>query len=54
MKVDSEIALNKNFKKILNRIKIIEEKFLKDGEKLDKMPAETFVEYWKQAKTVEK
>jgi len=53
MKVDSEIALNKNFKKILNRIKIIEEKCLKVGEKLDEISPETFINYWKEAKNKE-
>ena len=54
MKVDSEIALNKNFKKILNRIKIIEEKCLKLDEKLDTLSKENFKKYWEEAKSVEK
>ena len=54
MNIDSEIALNKNFKKVLNRIKIIEENCLKEGQELDTIPSEVFLQYWKQAKNVEK
>lgn len=54
MKVDSEVALNKSFKKVLNRIKIIEEKLLKPDEKLDTISPETFLEYWKISKSMEK
>jgi len=54
MNVDSEIALSKNFKKILNRIKIIEETYLGSGETLDKISHEEFFKYWEQAKTAEK
>jgi XTP/dITP diphosphohydrolase len=53
-KIDSEIALNKSFKKVLNRISIMEEELLKADEKLDTITPETFKEYWKQAKTMEK
>ena len=52
--VDSEIALNKNFKKILNRIKIIEEKCLSKGQNIDEIPPEAFGEYWEEAKSTEK
>jgi len=54
MNIDSEIALSKNFKKILNMIKYIEEKFLKDDETLDKIPKEEFLRFWEEAKNVEK
>jgi len=54
MKVDSEVALNKSFKKVLNRIKIIEENLLKADEKLDSIAPETFLEYWKVSKSMEK
>lgn len=54
MNIDSEIALNKNFMKILNRIRIIEEKFLKEGEKLDNIMPEEFITYWESAKSLEK
>lgn len=52
MNVDSEIALNKSFKKVVNRIKIIEEKCLKQDEKLDEISPETFIQYWKNAKSM--
>ena len=54
MKVDSEIALNKHFKKVLNRIRIIEEKCLKSDEKIEEISYETFMEYWEAAKSTEK
>ena len=53
MKVDSEIALNKNFKKILNRIKKIEEISLKNEKNIENMPGEKFLEYWNIAKSTE-
>lgn len=53
MKVDSEIALNKNFKKILNRIKKIEEISLKNDENIENMPGKIFLEYWNKAKSTE-
>ena len=53
-KIDSEIALNKSFKKVLNRISIMEEKLLKPDEKLDTIAPGVFKEYWKMAKTMEK
>lgn len=53
-KVDSEISLNKSFKKVLNRIKKIEELALKDGENIENMPPEEFCNYWEKSKSVEK
>jgi len=54
MKVDSEIALNKNFKKILNRIKVIENICIENGQNIDKITKQEFLEYWEKAKNVEK
>ena len=54
MKVDSEIALNKNFKKILNRIEKIEEISLKNEKNIENMPSKMFLEYWNNAKSTEK
>jgi tetrapyrrole methylase family protein/MazG family protein len=53
MKVDSEIALNKNFKKILNRIEKIEEISLKNEKNIENMPSKMFLEYWNNAKSTE-
>ncbi len=54
MKVDSEIALNKCFKKILNRVKIIEKLSSESGKKIDEITDAEFVKYWDAAKSEEK
>ena len=53
MKVDSEIALNKNFKKVLNRVKFIEKKCLENNQDITQIPHETFASYWEDAKSTE-
>lgn len=50
MDVDAEVALSKSFKKFLNRIRIIEEKLLKSGEKIDEISPAIFEEYWEKSK----
>lgn len=54
MAVDSEIALNKSFKKILNRIKIIEKLSKERGKKIDEITYTEFIECWNMAKSEEK
>jgi len=54
MNIDSEIALNKNFKKVLNRIRFIEEKCMGNDENIENMQAEAFLRYWQEAKNAEK
>lgn len=52
--VDSEVSANKEFENTKKRIEIIEEKFLKNGEKITELSPEIFDEYWKNTKNVEK
>jgi tetrapyrrole methylase family protein/MazG family protein len=52
--VDSEIALNTNCKKVINRIDIIESKLLKEGEKMPDLSSDKFIKYWEEAKILEK
>lgn len=54
MDIDAEVALSKTFKKILNRIKNIEEKCLKSEEKIDEISSESFLDYWESVKKMEK
>lgn len=54
MDIDAEVALNRAFKKVLGRIKNIEEKCLKSDEKIDKISPETFSNYWESVKNIEK
>lgn len=54
MGIDSEVALNRSFKKILNRVQNIEEKCLKSEEKVDEISKETFRDYWESVKNIEK
>lgn len=54
LKVDSEVALNRSFNKVLNRIKIIEEICTENNQKIDEINPETFVDYWKKSKKLEK
>ena len=54
MDIDAEVALNRSFKKVLGRIKNIEENCLKEEEKIDKISPETFSDYWRSVKNIEK
>lgn len=54
MKIDAEIALNKSFKKVLNRIIKIEEMAFCDGKNIEEISGEEFYDYWDKAKNVEK
>ncbi|MBP3284372.1 MAG: MazG family protein [Clostridia bacterium] len=54
MGVDSEVSANKEFESTKKRIERIEEKMLKEGEKIAELSPETFEEYWEKTKNVEK
>lgn len=54
MEIDSEVALSKAFKKVLGRLKCIEENCEKNGEKIEEISRETFSKYWQDAKNIEK
>lgn len=54
LEVDSEVSANKEFESAKKRIAMIEEKFLKEGEKIGELAPEIFEEYWENTKNVEK
>lgn len=54
MNIDSEVALNRSFKKVLKRLNKIEEYCLENDEKIDEISSETFLDYWKKSKSIEK
>jgi len=52
--VDSEIALNNNCDKVMNRIKIIEDIIKEDEQKIEQISSKKFIECWEKAKKAEK
>lgn len=48
--IDSEVALSKSFKKVLGRLKNIEEICDKNGEKIEEISSEKFLDYWEKVK----
>lgn len=54
MEIDSEVALSKAFKKVLGRLKHIEEKCEQNNEKIEEISREIFSKYWQEAKSIEK
>jgi len=54
MDIDSEVALNRSFKKVLNRLQSIENMCIKNGEKIENISREVFLDYLKILKNMEK